>query len=821
MINFLQKHLSIKMLVVLVVILTASFAVLGYTIITKQEVLLEEMGKNVQARLQQTGEQAQAQFSSLETGVAGQMDEMGRTTAESLSAVTTEALGREGENIRAGMEKLLLTSAEVVSAILSEVAKESLMAKDYEQLGQYSRLVSQTKDVVFVLFLDQDGKMVPSYVNIVDDLVLKYLADSGTEDGDLEEQVVGVYEQAKKDSGVMIYERVVEYYNLPIGTILVGLSRRGVGEEVAALDARFGELKQNNEQSVKKIIGEESGRVVELMKGDLAGVVDKNNGAMQETAAILTASAEKVKAGTSWMVIVVGSVCLAGVIGAVALMLGLMVIRPIASITAELRDTAEGEGDLTRRLNLKRSDEIGMLARWFDTFVAKLNRIIVDIGANSETVTSSSFEVLSASEQMQDESDSLKAKADAVNMASEEMNMAMTSVAAASEQASTNIGFVADAAASMREALDGVVTECNRAQAASHSATAQVRSATEKVSQLGEAAKEISNVSQVITDIADQTNLLALNATIEAARAGEAGKGFAVVANEIKDLAHQTQLATQQIKSRIEGIQHSTDDTVNEVGLIAGVIEDVDAIMSSIASSMAEQSVQASEVAQNIEQASYGISEVNQNVAQSSQVSAKIAGDMQEVAAVASEMSKRSAWMRESAEGLSDLSSQLKSMISVFKVSVEDAGLKAGRTKTAGRETPELFPWNSRLATGIKDIDDQHRVLVGLINSLHRAMKERAGALEAGKILDELVRYTVYHFDFEEELFARHRYPEKNAHVERHRDLVQKVQSFNDDFKAGKAGLSMDLMAFLADWLRTHIMKTDMAYVPFFKEKGL
>lgn len=180
-----------------------------------------------------------------------------------------------------------------------------------------------------------------------------------------------------------------------------------------------------------------------------------------------------------------------------------------------------------------------------------------------------------------------------------------------------------------------------------------MQNATSKVSELGEATREISNVSQVITDIADQTNLLALNATIEGARGGE--KGFAVVASEIKELAKQTQQATQQIKARIESIQTSTDATVEEVGLITNVISDVESIMGSIAISMTEQSSRAAEVAQNIEQASSGIAEVNENVAQSSTVSAQIAGDIADVNSVAVNISTRSSNMCSSSEGLSDL----------------------------------------------------------------------------------------------------------------------------------------------------------------------
>lgn len=812
------------MLFVLIIILMVSFAALGVSVINKQGALLSEMRENVYAKLKDTGENAKSQFGALEQNVSGKLSAMGRETASNLTVITSEALSAEAKNIQVGMEKLLTSNAEAVAAVLSKVGEESIMNKNFEQLVDFSRAVAQTEEIVFAFFIDQDGNPLPSYVDIISDLVSEYLRKGDGEDEDDPLVMAGiVLEVAKNDPGVFLYEKGIEYYGLSIGKVIVCVNKSVVAREVEALGARFDTLKQANEQSTKNIIEQESTKVISEMRANLQRVVGENANAMDETGEILLSSAKQVRGGTTWAVLVIGTVCCFGVIAAVAYMLQLMVIKPICQITDGLRDAAEGEGDLTKRLASGRTDEIGMLAQWFDTFVAKLNSIIVDVGANSETVTSSAFEVLSASEQMLSDSEALKEKADGVAVASDEMNVSMTSVAAASEQASTNIGFVAEAAAQMREALDGVVGECDKAQGVSRSAAEQVKSATEKVSQLGEAADEISNVSGVITDIADQTNLLALNATIEAARAGDAGKGFAVVAGEIKELANQTQQATQQIKARIEGIQASTNDTVEEVGLIADVIRKVDEIISSIAISMAEQSGRAAEVAQNIEQASTGIGEVNQNVAQSSLVSSQIAGDIAEVNTVAGEMSGHSADMRSSSEALSELATELRKMISIFKVSVDEAEKKNGSSgvKQQVGSVRELFPWSARLETGIEKVDQQHKNLVRLVNELHKAMRNKAGAKESGRILNELASYTKSHFSFEEQLFDRYGYPATVEHKKAHKNLVDKVTDFNEQFRMGKAGLSMELMQFLANWLREHIMKTDMAYVHFFKDKEI
>lgn len=379
---------------------------------------------------------------------------------------------------------------------------------------------------------------------------------------------------------------------------------------------------------------------------------------------------------------------------------------------------------------------------------------------------------------------------------------------------------VADAAGQMQATLNEIAESCEKARGIAARASSGAAAATGKVGRLGESATEINKVTQVITDIAEQTSLLALNATIEAARAGEAGAGFAVVASEIKHLATQTAGATLDIREKVQGIQDSTSDTVKEVGNISEVIADVNEIVSTIAAAVEEQSAAATEIARNMEQASVGIGEVNENVAQSSTVSSDITRDMSGVNEEADQMLRRSSQMNKSARDLSDLSALLRDMISVFKVAVKETGDGAG-SKIKEGEIPDLMAWGPKLETGIAEIDKQHLKLVGMINQLHRAMKMKKGAREAGRILSGLAEYTVYHFGHEEEMFEEFGYPDQKEHKEFHDDLVNRVTQFQADFKTGQAAFSMDLMNFLKEWLNNHILKTDMKYVPFFKEKGL
>lgn len=495
-----------------------------------------------------------------------------------------------------------------------------------------------------------------------------------------------------------------------------------------------------------------------------------------------------------------------------------IIVRPVNATVAALKNICEGDGDLTQRIHIQSHDEIGQMATWVNNLIVRLNKIIVQIGIDSETVSAASEELLSVAEMMLEDSQSFTGKSETVATAAGEMSQSMEAVASATEQAVEYLGSVTDSTGQIKQNLDKVAENCNRARQITQTAGDTVNTATDKVVRLGASAEDITKVTEVITDIAEQTNLLALNATIEAARAGEAGKGFAVVAGEIKGLAAQTADATKDIKQRIEEIQASSTATVQEVEQITQVISEVTRIVSEIAESIEEQSEYASGVAENTELVSSGIREVNESVVESSTASTQISHDITEVNEVSQEMTQRSVRLKESAQELSTLSGQLRHMIGVFKVSIEDAGVDKG-PDIKPEDINDLMPWGRRLALGLPEIDKQHKELVSMVNELHRAMKMKMGSREAGAILTRLAEYTVYHFGYEEELFDAHGYPDTVNHKKIHKDLVAKVVAFTKEFEQGRAAISMDLMQFLTDWLKNHIMKTDKAYAPFFKDK--
>jgi methyl-accepting chemotaxis protein len=228
--------------------------------------------------------------------------------------------------------------------------------------------------------------------------------------------------------------------------------------------------------------------------------------------------------------------------------------------------------------------------------------------------------------------------------------------------------MMAEAVGTMTDTIKVITDDTETARSKTSEAVAQSQSASRRVDELGVAATEISKVTEAITEISEQTNLLALNATIEAARAGEAGKGFAVVANEIKDLAKQTADATLDIRSKIESIQGSTDNTVTEINSIVDIINTVDGLVSGVAVALEEQANSAMEISQNVDQASAGIMEVTENVAQSSAVSQEVASDLTSVNQDIEGINGASGDLSGRAEELSQMASVLSQRVQKFKI---------------------------------------------------------------------------------------------------------------------------------------------------------
>ena len=349
------------------------------------------------------------------------------------------------------------------------------------------------------------------------------------------------------------------------------------------------------------------------------------------------------------------------------------IVRPIGRIKRIMYKLAKGNMDV-EILYTKRHDEIGEMARAIEVFqqnamevthleknkvlleeqeTQKRKKTMLNLAQNFEdsigaVVHSTRTAVKSLEETattIQDNANSSIDQADSVNSAAEESAASVTVVATASQELQTSI--------------EGINNEVEQSRRIAKTALSESEKSKQTMQNLIERTGKISNIVEMINDIAGQTNLLALNATIEASRAGESGRGFAVVASEVKTLAEQTSKATDEIATQISALQKISSKAADNMNEIDDVIIRMNEFSTSVAQAITQQSSATSEIAQNIDMAASGTNEVTQGISM--------------VRSAANENGKTARKLNSYAKDLSDQSELLDEQVARFVGTIRTA----------------------------------------------------------------------------------------------------------------------------------------------------
>jgi len=331
--------------------------------------------------------------------------------------------------------------------------------------------------------------------------------------------------------------------------------------------------------------------------------------------------------------------CIVGLLGLLATWLvGRGIARPLRQMVAMLDDITDGQGDLTRRLESNRQDELGHISKGFNGFLDQLQCLIGQVVGSVKKVSDSSQHTaeiaVNTNEGVQRQLAEIELVATAVHQ--------MTATA---QDVARNAAMAAEAASHADQAAGHGKRTVQETTASIGSLAAEIGHAVTVVQSLAKDSENINAILTTIRSIAEQTNLLALNAAIEAARAGEQGRGFAVVADEVRNLAQKTQKATEEIQTMIAALQNGTrevvrvmeesqsktDDSVQQAGEAAHALESITQAVSvindmntQIASAASQQSAVAEDLGRNVSSINQVANQVAEGANETSQASAEL-----------------------------------------------------------------------------------------------------------------------------------------------------------------------------------------------------
>ncbi|MEW5781537.1 MAG: methyl-accepting chemotaxis protein [Pseudomonadota bacterium] len=330
-----------------------------------------------------------------------------------------------------------------------------------------------------------------------------------------------------------------------------------------------------------------------------------------------------------------------------------VVTQPLDDMVAGLRAIASGEGDLTRRLEVKSNDEIGQASRVFNEMMANFANLVRQVDTSAKHVSAAARDLVGGAQQVAASSRQQSEKSAAVTDAVERMVRSIVAVAESAERVHAQSQESLARSREGKETLERLIGEIGRVKSA-------VDEMAEAVNEFVSSTASITNMTREVKDIADQTNLLALNAAIEAARAGEQGRGFAVVADEVRKLAEKSAASANEIDVITRTLNSKSD-------LVRSAIETGLADIASSEQSLAAVANAINQSNASVEEVGRGLDTIAAATEEQRQVSAAALTDIEAIATMARENSTAVEQNALAAERLETLADELQGSVGRFR----------------------------------------------------------------------------------------------------------------------------------------------------------
>lgn len=625
---------------VIAIIVIQTLTLLGVTR-SNINTLVTSTGNTLTAGSQQMEQRLQHAEQTIRNSIETLTDK----TSNTLTSTLERRLSKEQQQVAGLLTDATRQTANALAELMAIASPQAIWDKDTPALTQLVRNLHRNPNVVFARYYDADGKPLTRHLD-------KRLAKVKEliRNGQGRRTMDKVMNAARKDPEIYLVEVDINPRGAVIGRFILAVSSKQALDASLALEQRFDRLISTSRMAVAMEINGQAQNTQQTLQQAVEDTLTSNQQINQQAAQTMIDSASTLAEKMTAIMTGLGILMIA----LLATIMSMRIITKLTALTSALRELATGDGDLTRRIEIKSRDEIGTMAATINSFIEKTQQLVLQATQAANSTAG----------RIKDINQSCSSAHQAVNQQNEQLqqtSVAITQMSLTTEQVAERIQHNLSNVDEVRLAGQEAGSISRNVRDNIRQLGTEVRGAADVVNNVASQSEEINAILDVIKGIAEQTNLLALNAAIEAARAGERGRGFAVVADEVRDLASKTQASTENIQQQINALQEQVSSAV---GVINSASDNAEASISAINDS--DQKIQdISSAVQRLYDFTHDIAAMAEEQAQ---VSHEITRSVEKISSHAGTTADAVRDNANTADDLNTLSHSLKTTLGQFRV---------------------------------------------------------------------------------------------------------------------------------------------------------